>query len=176
MKKKSLQKIRLLPVCLKKSFQKNLEWMSVWVYVMIKRLEFLGNSIAQTNKRVHQIVLFGLLDPNTTIWWTKTGADPGFPMGGVDPFWWGVDLRCRPFSVKMYVKTKELGPMGEGGVRRKILYVDSPMKKIQQNVLCPYSTVWWTFVLFDLFGLCEFPKSSIINRETMNYCLNKTFI
>ena len=32
-----------------------------------------------------------------------------------------------PVSVQMYVKTKELGPAGGGGVRRKILNVDPPM-------------------------------------------------
>ena len=35
--------------------------------------------------------------------------------GGVHPLG-GVDLRCGCFSVKMYVKMKELGPIG-GGVR-----------------------------------------------------------
>ena len=30
------------------------------------------------------------------------------------------------FLVKMYVKTKELGPVVGGGVHRKILYVDPP--------------------------------------------------
>ena len=58
------------------------------------------------------------------------GVDPGFPVGGVNPFWGGggVDLRRGHFSVKMYVKTKELGPVGGGGsVRRKIFYVDPPM-------------------------------------------------
>ena len=45
----------------------------------------------------------------------QTGADPGFPKGGgVDPFWRGLDLRHGRFSVKMYVKTKELGPVGGG--------------------------------------------------------------
>ena len=38
----------------------------------------------------------------------------------------GMDLQCRGFSVKMYVKTKELGPIG--GVCQKILYVDLPME------------------------------------------------
>ena len=33
-------------------------------------------------------------------------ADPGFPVGG------GVDLRRGRFLVKMYAKTKELGPIG----------------------------------------------------------------
>ena len=42
-----------------------------------------------------------------------------------------MDLRHGHFLVKMYVKTKELGPVG-GGIRQKILYVDPPM---------PYYTV-----------------------------------
>ena len=41
--------------------------------------------------------------------------DPGFPAGGIDPLG-DVDLQCGCFSVKMYVKAKELGPVG-GGVR-----------------------------------------------------------
>ena len=40
-------------------------------------------------------------------------ADPGFPVGGGG----GVDLQRGHFLVKMYAKTKELGPIG-GGVRR----------------------------------------------------------
>ena len=43
-------------------------------------------------------------------------ADPGFPVGGRAPIRGGVDLQCGHFLVKMYVKTKELGPMG--GVRQ----------------------------------------------------------
>ena len=35
--------------------------------------------------------------------------------GGVDPFWGGFGLQRGHFSVKMYAKTKELGPVG--GVR-----------------------------------------------------------
>ena len=45
-------------------------------------------------------------------------ADPGFPMGGGGgrgPVLGGIDLRHRCFLVKMYVKTKELGPVGGGG-------------------------------------------------------------
>ena len=38
-------------------------------------------------------------------------ADPVFPIGGVDPLG-GVDLQRGHFSVKMYVKTKDLGPVG----------------------------------------------------------------
>ena len=32
--------------------------------------------------------------------------------GGVDPFWGGFGLQRGHLSVKMYVKTKELGPVG----------------------------------------------------------------
>ena len=40
-------------------------------------------------------------------------ADPGFPVGGGRaPIRGGMDLRHRHFLVKMYAKTKELGPMG----------------------------------------------------------------
>ena len=44
------------------------------------------------------------------------GVDPGFPMGGMDPFWGGIGLLCGCFSVKMDAKTKELGPIGKGVV------------------------------------------------------------
>ena len=41
-----------------------------------------------------------------------SGADPGFPVGGgVDPSG-GMDLRRGCFSVQMYVRTKELCPVG----------------------------------------------------------------
>ena len=57
----------------------------------------------------------------------KTVADPGFPVGGgVHPLGGGVDLRRGCFSVKMYAKTKELGPMG-GGVRLAHPSLDPPM-------------------------------------------------
>ena len=53
-------------------------------------------------------------------------------MGGLDPFWGGgVDLRCGHFSVKRYVKMKELGPV-MGGVHQKIFYVDPPMVLVQR--------------------------------------------
>ena len=39
-------------------------------------------------------------------------ADPGFPVGGRAPVRGGMDLRRGHFSVKMYAKTKELGPIG----------------------------------------------------------------
>ena len=55
-------------------------------------------------------------------------ADPGFPVGGgMHPLGGGVDLRCGLFSVKMYAKTKELGPI-RGGVRPARPHLDPPMQ------------------------------------------------
>ena len=55
-------------------------------------------------------------------------ADPGFPIGGggVHPLGEGVDLRHGHFSVKMYVKMKELGPIG-GGACTGHAPLDPPM-------------------------------------------------
>ena len=40
-------------------------------------------------------------------------ADQGFPVGGREPIrGGGMDLRHRHFLVKMFVKVKELGPIG----------------------------------------------------------------
>ena len=56
------------------------------------------------------------------------GADPGFPVGGAPTLvGGGTNLRHRHFLVKTYVKTKEFGPVGRGGARRKLLYVDPPL-------------------------------------------------
>ena len=41
-------------------------------------------------------------------------ADPGFPVGGVHPLGGCVDFRRGRFLVKMFAKTKELGPIGGG--------------------------------------------------------------
>ena len=47
---------------------------------------------------------------------TSSVADPGFPIrGGHGPIRGALDLQHGCFSAKMYVKMKELGPMG--GVR-----------------------------------------------------------
>ena len=46
-------------------------------------------------------------------------ADPGFPVGGgVDLVGGGVDSRGSYVSKILYVKMKELGPLGGGGTRR----------------------------------------------------------
>ena len=39
-------------------------------------------------------------------------ADPGFPVGRRGPVRGVKDLRCRRFSVRIYAKMKELGPVG----------------------------------------------------------------
>ena len=44
-------------------------------------------------------------------------VDPGFPVGcGTNPVWGDTNIRRGCFSVKMYVKMKELGPVGGGGM------------------------------------------------------------
>ena len=45
-------------------------------------------------------------------------ADPGFPIGGVPTRWGGADLQRVHFLAKMYVKTKEIDPVG-GAHRRR---------------------------------------------------------
>ena len=44
--------------------------------------------------------------------------------GGVDPFWGGFGLQRGHFSVKMYAKMKELGPVGGRAPARPL---DPPM-------------------------------------------------
>ena len=43
---------------------------------------------------------------------TRPVADPGFPVGGVDLVGGGVDSRGGYVSKILYVKMKELGPLG----------------------------------------------------------------
>ena len=58
----------------------------------------------------------------------NTVADPGFPVGGgVDLVGGGVDSRGGYVSKILYVKTKELGPLG-GGARRARPPLDPPME------------------------------------------------
>ena len=56
--------------------------------------------------------------------------------GGANPHWRGASLRHKHFLVKTYVKTKEFGPVGGGGVHWKLLYVDPPL---HANKLCNMS-------------------------------------
>ena len=44
----------------------------------------------------------------------QPGPDPGFPVGGVSTRFGAMDHRCGCFLVKIYVKMKELGPVGGG--------------------------------------------------------------
>ena len=49
-----------------------------------------------------------------TPWYHDQGRIQDFHRGGVDPFWGGgFGLQHGHFSVKMYAKMKELGPVGE---------------------------------------------------------------
>ena len=53
-------------------------------------------------------------------------ADPGFPVGGGMPtHWGGTNLRRVHFSVKTYVKTKEIDPVG--GAHASGTPLDPPM-------------------------------------------------
>ena len=58
-------------------------------------------------------------------------ADPGFSVGGAPTRWGGggggADLRRVHFSVKTYVKTKEIDPVGGGGGGRRQRPLDPPM-------------------------------------------------
>ena len=58
---------------------------------------------------------------SSTDYETTTGADPGFPTGGRVPtlIGGGTNLQHRHFSVKTYVKMKEFGPVGGGGVHTR---------------------------------------------------------
>ena len=52
-------------------------------------------------------------------------ADPGFPVGGAPTHWGGANLRHAHFLVKMYVKMKEIDPVG--GARAGGTPLDPPM-------------------------------------------------
>ena len=71
-----------------------------------------------------------------TLSFDKTSESPvvdlGFPIGGVDLFG-GVDLQRGHFLVKIYEKTKELGPV-VGGACAGHAPLDRPMKSIQIQV------------------------------------------
>ena len=52
------------------------------------------------------------------LYWMLSVADPGFPVGGSGPRRGGEDSRGGYVSKLLYVKMKESGPVGGGGVRR----------------------------------------------------------
>ena len=57
----------------------------------------------------------------------NTGPDPGFSVGGHGPILGGgFGLQCGHFSVKMYAKMKELGPVG--GACAGMPPLDPPMQ------------------------------------------------
>ena len=55
-----------------------------------------------------------------------SGPDPGFSIGGRGPILGGFGLQHGHFSVKMYAKMKELGPV-LGGVHWHAPPLDPPM-------------------------------------------------
>ena len=50
----------------------------------------------------------------------------------------------------------------------QIVQFDDQNKSLQ-NVVCPNTTVLGTFVLFNLFGLCDFPENSNDIKYTKIY-------
>ena len=78
--------------------------------------------------------------------WAVSVADPGFPVGGgVDLVGGGVDSRGGYVLKILYVKTKELGPLG-GGARRARLPLDPPMRfnSFQSTPMEPLCVFHWS--------------------------------
>ena len=86
-------------------------------------------TIASLKSQNNSLILLGV--PENEFWKRilKAVADPAFPIGGHAPVSGGMDLRRRHFLVKMYAKTKELGPI-MGGVRPARPPLDPPMKRV----------------------------------------------
>ena len=92
---------------------------------------------------------------------TIAGPGPGFSVGGgVDPFRGGFGLQCGHFSVKMYVKTKELGPVG--GVHRHAP-LDPPMNRQHCLAQCNSATSYCSL----LCVLVSKPQLTIFPSELM---------
>ena len=64
------------------------------------------------------------------------GADPGFPLGGVDPFLGGIDLQHESFSVKMYVKIEELDAMWGGVLENFVCRSANAMSRHSKVIAC----------------------------------------
>ena len=84
----------------------------------------------------HQLTVLSIGTPphphHSLVFNVFPGADPGFSIGGAPTLIGGSDnLRHRHFLVKSYVKTKEFGLVGGGGMRWKLLYVDLPLISIE---------------------------------------------
>ena len=65
----------------------------------------------------------------------NAGPDPGFSVGGHGPILGGFGLQCGHFSVKMYAKMKELGPVGGAcaGTPPRSAYEMGPNKRNSPN-------------------------------------------
>ena len=91
-------------------------------------------------------------------------VDPGFPMGGeCGPIFGGMDLRCEHFLVKMYVKTKELGRMGEG--------------RAPENFVCRsanHKHEAWNFCHLDLFLIIKANMSPIFTWSFLVFWWERT--
>ena len=79
----------------------------------------------------------------------KTGADPGFPIGGTH--FGSVDLRRGCFLVKMCVKMKELDPIG---------------RCAPENFVCRSANVKSRALLFNSFDIGE-PRAALSQRDPL---------
>ena len=109
--------------------QQGLYWITaVWIQEYaeyakfgFKSMDLCINAVADPGFPVR-----GVWISDTGTFWLKCRAGSRiFHTGGVDPFWGGFGLQHGHFSVKMYAKMKELGPVGRHAPARPL---DLPMK------------------------------------------------
>ena len=98
-------------------------------------------------------------------------ADPGFPIGGRAPVRGGMDLRRGHFSVKMYAKTKELGPIG--GRAPGTPSLDPPMYH-DAGFNCNAYQLNGTFVINTNMVRCDSKEydASVVNETDSGYNTN----
>ena len=68
--------------------------------------------------------------------WSSTVANTGFSVGGME-------LRRGHFSVKMYAKTKELGPVGVGGCAASVLVLSLTTRCLYLGGVLCLATCWY---------------------------------
>ena len=83
------------------------------VHIRTTRCSGLKYHDQDASRIISIIALYVILLPPITV------ADPGFPVGGAPTRWGGANLRRIHFSVKTYVKMKEIDPVGGGGGERR---------------------------------------------------------
>ena len=109
----------------------------------------------------------------STIYYSESVADPGFPVGGgVDLVQGAVDPRSGYVSKILHVKTKESGPVG-GGARRARPPLDPPMR-IYNNTTCSSDLLHtYCYITSVVLNLSTYPADSaqiyLQNQSWMSY-------